>query len=216
MTTRSNESPAEHPARKRIVSHARRHFFSHGFRGVTMDDLAEELGMSKKTLYAHFFSKTAILEAVIADKFGDVETDLNGISSAESPDFTGKLHRLLECLERHLEEIQPPFVRDMRREAPEMFQRIEVIRREQIQRHFGKLFDKGRRSGLIRKDIPANVIIEILLAAVQGIMNPQKVEELGLTPKTAFIAIVRVVLEGAITDQSAGSPSPFGPRRAAR
>ena len=43
--------------RQRIVEAARAHFFSHGFRRVTMDDLAEELGISKKTLYAHFPGK---------------------------------------------------------------------------------------------------------------------------------------------------------------
>ncbi len=177
-----------------------------------MDDLAEELGMSKKTLYEHFSGKTAILEAAIADKFGEVDTDLKAISSDPSSDFTAKLRHLLECLERHLEEIRPPFVRDMRREAPEMFRRIEALRRERIRRHFGELFDKGRKSGLIRKDIPANVIIEILLAAVEGIMNPRKVEELGLTPRTAFAAIVRVVLEGAVTGPGAGSATSRTPR----
>ncbi|MGN6719163.1 MAG: helix-turn-helix domain-containing protein, partial [Candidatus Binatia bacterium] len=46
---------------ERIVSAARAHFFAHGFRSVTMDDLAAELGMSKKTLYAQFPSKTELL-----------------------------------------------------------------------------------------------------------------------------------------------------------
>jgi len=162
-----------------------------------MDDLAEELGMSKKTLYAHFPSKTALLEAVIADKFHEVEAGLNEISSAKSINFTTKLQLLLECVERQLEEIQPAFVRDMRREAPEVFRRIEDLRREKFQLHFGKLFNEGRKSGLIRKDIPANLIIEILLAAVHGVLNPHKIEELKLTPKGAFTAILRVVLEGA-------------------
>ena len=47
------------PESARIVAAARRYFLAHGFRGVTMDDLAAELGMSKKTLYAHFSSKAA-------------------------------------------------------------------------------------------------------------------------------------------------------------
>ena len=57
--------PAGQTTRKRIISGARRHFFAHGFRGVTVDDLAAELGMSKKTLYAHFDSKPQIVEAAI-------------------------------------------------------------------------------------------------------------------------------------------------------
>ena len=60
-------------AAQRIVTAARQHFFTHGFRGVTMDDLAEELGMSKKTLYAEFAGKTALLRAVLLDKFHSVK-----------------------------------------------------------------------------------------------------------------------------------------------
>ena len=68
------EVPIEGATRARILAAAREHFFAHGFRRVTMDDLAQELGMSKKTLYAHFPSKTALLEAmreagVPADRF---------------------------------------------------------------------------------------------------------------------------------------------------
>lgn len=201
MMTHLSPWRAEQAVEQRIITHARSHFLARGFRGVTMDDLAGELGMSKKTLYAHFPGKAALLEAVIADKFRDVEMDLNRISSVKSVPFTAKLRRLLECVERQLEEIQPAFVRDMRREAPEVFRRIEGLRRELFQRYFGKLFGEGRRAGLVRKDIDASVIIEVLLAAVHGILNPRKVEELGLTPKAAFTAILRVVLEGMLTEK---------------
>src|SRR6266536_2863827 len=90
------------PNRQRIVDAARVHFFSNGFRSVTMDDLAEELGISKKTLYAHF---------------------------------------------------------------------------------------------------PGKLIIEILLAMVQSIMNPPKMEELGMMPKEGFAGILKIVLEGALTSK---------------
>ncbi len=40
-----------------------------------MEDLAEELGMSKKTLYASFSSKNALLKAVIHNKFDEAEFD---------------------------------------------------------------------------------------------------------------------------------------------
>ena len=55
------QSRKRDPNRQRIVDAARVHFFSHGFRSVTMDDLAEELGISKKTLYAHFPGKIDLL-----------------------------------------------------------------------------------------------------------------------------------------------------------
>jgi hypothetical protein len=81
-----------------------------------------------------------------------------------------------------------------------MFKLVESRRRDMIQRHFGKLIGEGQRRGIIRKDISAELIMEILLGAVQAIINPTKMEELGLTPKAGFSAIITVVLEGVITE----------------
>jgi AcrR family transcriptional regulator len=183
-------------ASQQIVTTARHQFLAHGFRNITMDDLAEELGMSKKTLYVSFPSKAALLKAVLLDKFRSIDADLRRITS-DCSDVLAALHQLLACVQRHTEEIQPPFVRDMRR-APDMFEVVEARRREVIRRYFGKLFDQGRRTGMIRKDMPTKLVIEILLAAVQGILNPPKMAELGLTPKTGFSIIITVILEGVI------------------
>jgi len=184
---------------QRIVEAARAHFFCHGFRSVTMDQLAEELGISKKTLYAHFPGKIELLEAVLADKFAGVEAKLNGIARAHPHDFSAALHELLANMQRELDEIKPPFVRDMRQKAPDVFKVIERRRAALIERFFGKLFIEGQRAGMVRKDVPAKLTIEILLAIVQAIMNPLKMEELGMTPKEGFAGILKIVLEGALT-----------------
>ena len=197
---RPHFKPSVSPA-ARMIAVARRHFFSHGFRHVTMDELARELGMSKKTLYASFPSKSALLEAVLDEKFRQVEDDLTRITSPCSSDVLSALHQLLACLHHHTDEIKPPFVRDMQRESPEVFGMVENRRREIIQRHFGTLLRAGRKTGIIRKDISAEVILEMLLSSVQAIMNPAKILEMNLTPKTGYAAIVTVVLEGVLTDR---------------
>lgn len=177
---------------------ARRQFLAHGFRSVSMDDLAAELGMSKKTLYVCFPSKAALLEAVLKDKFSEVEADLEQLSKEQAVDVKMALHQFLSCLQRHTAEIQPAFVRDIGRETPELFQLIEQRRRELIRRYFGRLFEDGRKAGMIRADIPAHLIIEILLGAVQAIMNPSKLMELGLTVEDGYSSVIRLILEGAL------------------
>ncbi|WP_447983973.1 TetR/AcrR family transcriptional regulator [Nitrospira sp. Nam74] len=198
------KAPEQSSTSQRILTAARRHFLSHGFRRVTMDDLAEELGMSKKTLYACFPSKLELLKGVLLKKFDDIEADLQQIM-ANCGDVAAALHQLLACVQDHTQEIQPTFVRDIQREAPEIFQLVECRRRDVIQRHFGKLFEQGRRAGIIRKDIPTRLIIEILLGATQTILNPPKMAELNLTPKSGFSAIITVILQGALTN--AGRPT---------
>ncbi|HEY6152632.1 MAG TPA: TetR/AcrR family transcriptional regulator [Candidatus Udaeobacter sp.] len=185
--------------RQRIVEAARAHFFSHGFRSVTMDDLAEELGISKKTLYAHFPGKIDLLEAVLAHKFEGVETMLKQVTRAQPHDFPATLRELLAGTQRELDEIKPPFVRDMRQKAPQVFQVIERRRAALFQQYFGNLLLAGQRMGMVRKDVRTNLIIEILLAIVQGIMNPAKMEALGMMPKEGFTGILKIVLQGALT-----------------
>ena len=204
MPTKQRKKPSKRaqPAgsdAQRIVEAARAHFFSHGFRSVTMDDLAEELGISKKTLYAHFPGKIELLEAVLADKFAGVEARLKEATRAHPHDFPATLHALLANTQRELDEIKPPFVRDMRQKAPHVFKVVERRRAALIERSFGRLFIEGQRAGMVRKDVPARLIIEILLAMVQAIMNPPKMEELGMMPKEGFTGILKIVLEGALT-----------------
>jgi AcrR family transcriptional regulator len=207
MNRRSTKKPPssagkiENPAASRIVTAARRHFFTHGFRAVTMDDLAEELGMSKKTLYAAFPSKLDLLRGVLSDKFHDVEADLDQVTSEVSTDVLGALHQLLSCLQRHTSEIQPPFVRDMRRETPEFFKLVEERRRQIIQRYFGKIFEEGRRAGIIRKDFSTRLMIEMLVGVTEAIINPPKMAELGLTPRDGYLSVITVMLEGLLTEK---------------
>lgn len=196
--------PAPSPGdivQRRIVAGARRYFFSHGFRGVTMDDLAAELGMSKKTLYAHFETKMVLLQAVMCDKIGEVEADLERAFAERTGDFHAHLQALLSCMLKHTEEIGASYVRDVRREAPELFAMVQKRRRELIQRIFGQLLEDGRKSGMIRKDIPTVMMIEMLLGAVDSVVNPAKMGELESTPKEAFHQIITMFLEGVLTSK---------------
>jgi AcrR family transcriptional regulator len=193
--------PREDPVAARIVAAARRYFFAHGFRGVTMDDLARELGMSKKTLYAAFSSKIELLRAVLLHKFQEVDADLERVTDGAPADVVVGLRQLLASMQRHTEEIQPAFVRDISREAPDLFKLVESRRREIIERHFGRIFDAGRRSGIIRKDLSTRLMIEMLLGMTEAIMNPAKMNELGLTPQTGYWSIMMVIFEGLLTEK---------------
>lgn len=188
-------------ARDRIVVGARKHFLAHGFRSVTMADLATEVGMSKKTLYEHFPSKRSLIEAVLAEKFVQAERQLAGIAGDAKMDFSGRLHALLRCIRTQAEEIQPSFLRDIARETPELFAFVRERRRALIHRHFGSLLREGRAAGMIRKDVPERMMIEFLGGVTDAIVNPPMLGELGLTPKAAFNQILTLFLAGATTDK---------------
>jgi hypothetical protein len=96
--------------------------------------------------------------------------------------------------------VQPPFMRDMAREAPEMFERVRVNRRQLINRHFGSVLREGKNAGMVRADVPEKLMIEFLMGAADAVVNPQKLTELGITARSAFTEIIILFLEGAMTE----------------
>ena len=53
----------------KIIKRATELFLTLGFKSVTMDDIANELGISKKTIYVHFKNKTKLVEEVTFNLF---------------------------------------------------------------------------------------------------------------------------------------------------
>ncbi len=162
-----------------------------------MDDLAAELGVSKKTLYAHFPSKDALLAAVLQSKYESIRRILREVTRQRSQHFPEALHALSRGVQGEMSELQPAFLRDMSK-APEIFQRLEQRRANLIREHFGQLFRQGQRDGHVRTDIPVELMIETLLGAVQAIMNPQKLEQLELAPRDVFVGLLDLLLHGAV------------------
>jgi AcrR family transcriptional regulator len=212
-TITSRSAPASAPAaatessaaRERIVETARRHFLAQGFRAVTMDDLAAELGMSKKTFYTSFPGKTSLVEAVILHKFTNISADLSAVTEREDLPFPAKLEALLAVMMRHVGELQPAFIRDLKRDAPELFDLVREKRAGLINVHFGRVMRDGREAGMVRRDVPQRLILEVLLGAVEAIVNPAKLDELNLTPKAAVTVILKILLDGALTKTASGA-----------
>jgi len=192
--------------RQRIVSQAHQHFMTHGFRGVTMDELASDLGMSKKTLYSHFESKRLLLEAVVENKLRRVDEDLALVVAKSSTDFPTALEQLIACVRHHTEEIQPPFLRDLTRETPDLLKRVQTRRRSLFHKHIGSILGEGKKRSLIRKDVKIDLMIESLVGAADTLMNPQKLLELGISAKTCLSSIIMIFLEGVVVRKERENP----------
>jgi AcrR family transcriptional regulator len=194
--------------RERIVETAERIFLRSGFNRVLMDDLARELGMSKKTVYSHFGSKEELLRAVLERRTGEVDRGLEAIVSAKES-FPVKLGHLARFLQGRVAEVSPIFLEDIRRYAPECFRVVEEFRGRAIPRYFGRLFEEGIHTGHVRRQVNRDVLIRMLVLSVQGIIRPEMVEELHLRPREALDCILAIVFEGILTPRGRRARRPF-------
>jgi AcrR family transcriptional regulator len=187
------------PSAGRILAGARLHFFAHGWRRVSMEALAKELGVSKKTFYVHFPTKLALIEAVLASKLDEVDADLARLRLEHAGNPVRGLNELMAGWRRHISEVRPGFLRDLQRETPELFKRFSARRRQLVNRHFGGMIEEGRMAGAMRGDLPPGFVAEVLLAAADTMGRPEKIEELQLTPRELFSQLTSVLIEGILT-----------------
>jgi AcrR family transcriptional regulator len=194
--------------RERIVATAERVFLGSGFNRVLMDDLARELGMSKKTLYSHFTSKEQLLRAVLLRRTGEVDRGLEAIVSAKET-FPAKLGHLARFLQSRVSEVSPIFLEDIRRYAPDCFRVVEEYRGRAIPRYFGRLFDEGIRTGHVRRQVNRDLLVRMLVLSIQGIIRPETVEELHLRPREALDHILAILFDGILTPRGRRARRPF-------
>jgi AcrR family transcriptional regulator len=198
----SPQSTHRDPVAQRILSSARRHIMAHGFKNVTMDDLASEIGMSKKTVYAHFPSKSALVESVLTQKLDEAERELGSVLEENSGDFIDALHRLTAHLQRHSGEPQPVFVRDLSREEPALAEYLIARRRTIVEKTFVKLLACGRDAGHVRDDIPVEFLIEVLLAVLETIAVPEHLANHNLSVTECLNQILSTFLHGVLTEKA--------------
>ncbi len=187
--------------KERIVTHAREKFLSDGFSKVTMDELSQNLGISKKTMYQYFESKDELLNAVMELQMREVGGRVNSILSS-SEDFISKLVNLWTTIGRMVCRISKQFQDDMRRYRPDLWKRVDTMRREIFQKHFGKMIDDGIRHGLVRNDVNKDVIVLMYISSLQGVVNPTVVSENSFSTEEAFKTIMRVYLDGILTEEA--------------
>lgn len=171
----------------------------HGYCNCTMDELAAELGMSKKTLYVHFAGKDELIAAVIDDLGHEVRTEAEALLRDPDLNFAGKLHAFVESMARRLATVHPRMLRDLQRYAPALSDRLAEMRSKNIPYVFGRFVAEGQQAGLVRDDLPAGFAIEFFLQAMQGLLQPAVLERLQLAPSEVIANAVGIFFGGLLT-----------------
>jgi AcrR family transcriptional regulator len=187
------------PAVARIVRSAREHFFSHGYCSCTMDDLAAELGMSKKTLYVHFAGKDAIMRAVIEQLSREVRADAETLLANRALGFAEKLHGFAGGMVSRLALLNPRTLRDLQRFAPELYQLTVEMRQKNIPYIFGRFITEGQQAGKVRPDVDPAFAVEFFLQAMQGLIQPATLDRLHLAPRDLLPRAIDLFFGGLLT-----------------
>ncbi|MEP0823131.1 MAG: TetR/AcrR family transcriptional regulator [Ignavibacterium sp.] len=185
----------------RILDSAENKFLTQGFTKVTVDEIAEDLGMSKKTIYKFFPSKEDIMRAIMRMIMKRIERQVTSIVESDRP-FDQKFSEFLGMLARLTSRLSKQFQKDIQRHLPELEREMETFRREKV---FGKLipmFQQAKAEGFLREDLNVEIFMLVFTNAVQGIMTPSVLAEHSFSAEEAFRQIFKVLFEGILTDEA--------------
>ncbi|MFL9658693.1 TetR/AcrR family transcriptional regulator [Streptomyces sp. PB17] len=179
-----------------IAEVAERLFFAPGFARVSMDDLARELRMSKKTIYRHFPDKRSLVAAVLDQKFAAVERTLVAVAEdTEEQPFDVRIQQFLIAAGSELERFGAAQLATGRGDAmlrQYVEQRVDSV----IYRRLDELFRDGHQRGLL--PAPPELLSEITRGALERLFTSQLPQELDWTAADLLRATIDTVLYGAI------------------
>ncbi len=146
----------------KIFEKARNLFFKQGVRNTTMDELVQELGISKKTLYKEFPNKADLVRFCVESKLKEDEEAIHDISR-NTDNAIEELLLIAIHIHNELQLFHPTIVHDLMKFYPESWQLVECHRDAFAGNNIAKNLRKGIKQGYFRKEISIEITTLIQL-----------------------------------------------------
>ena len=183
--------------RDRILNFAKQKFHSEGFYKISMDEIAKELHVSKKTIYKHFPSKENLLEEICKETSKYLEWHVDEIVHSKT-DVVTKFVKLLYLHSNFMMNISEKWLKDLRIHAPEIKHNIDDNRNKRITYISSKLIEQGKKEKLIG-NYPSQIIIAILTSSFTEIFKPDFIIQNKFSLQDAFVYTYDIIMNGILT-----------------
>ncbi|MFN8346445.1 MAG: TetR/AcrR family transcriptional regulator [Spirosomataceae bacterium] len=157
--------------RERILDKAQELFFRYGVKSVTMDDIARELGISKKTIYQHFEDKNAMVFAGVEHHF-ECDRALAEQMQAEAPDPIAEVVMASEMMRQTMAGMNPTAIFDIKKYYPQAWDLFSKYKKQFILEIVKQNLKKGMEMGLYRSAINIEVIARLRLEQIEMGLDP--------------------------------------------
>jgi AcrR family transcriptional regulator len=152
--------------RDRILKEAAKEFFQLGIRNVTMDEIANELGISKRTIYETFKDKTELLITCLESYSEELKQKKEEIIS-NSSNVLESIFTFLKNGISTMNAINPVFINDLKKFYPEVWQNIYLNNEIKNLNLTHKLLRKGVNEGIFLKELNLDIISKLIMEQVK-------------------------------------------------
>lgn len=149
----------------RILQKAHELFLRYGIRSVSMDEIASQLGMSKKTIYQFYTDKDALVHGVIDTEINCSKSEcMSHKERCENP--VHEIYLAVEMVQDMLRVMNPSIIYDMQKYHPGAFKKMRDHQENFLYGIIKQNLDEGKLLGLYRPEIDTHILSKFRLASV--------------------------------------------------
>ena len=154
-------------------------FKRYGIKSMTMNDIARELKISKKTLYKYVKDKNDLVVKSMSIVLDKQECEFDEISNTVE-DPIEELWQITRLAAKHLSAIHPSVIFDIMKFHPEAWEQFECHKDTHVYLSVIDNLERGKKKGLFRKEMNSKIIAKIFVARFDTLFNPD------IFPSTEF------------------------------
>lgn len=175
-------------------------FREFGIKSVTMDDIARNLSISKKTLYEYFSDKGDLVRGVMESIARNKAIDLS-VPQKKQVNAIEELFYYYNVQVQMIKDHKPSFIYDLKKYYPDLFEEFQEVKRQRILESVRENLIKGKKEGLYRNDVDESVIARLNLMRIEGIMNSGTFSFEEMVSPDFFSEIFKYHVYGIVSDK---------------
>jgi len=154
----------------RIKQKADELYRRYGIKSVTMDEIASQMGVSKKTIYQCFSDKNELVDAVISELLEYNKTCCQS-SRMQAQNAVQEVYFGMESLQEMLDNMNPSILHDMEKGHPQTFKKFIDFKYNFLFELMKKNIERGKNEGLYRPEINAELLSRVRIETIMLAFN---------------------------------------------
>lgn len=151
--------------RQRIIEETAALFLKQGIRGLTMNEIAQSMGVSKRTLYEHFSNKEALISACLEYWHQDSCRMYDKIKETDSNPIE-VIHQQFRQAVIALGQVNPSLIPDLKKYHPAIMKKQFQQMQENRLNFTTEFLEKGKKQGFFRNETNSEITTRLLYAQV--------------------------------------------------
>ncbi len=158
--------------KSRILEKAMFLFLRYGIESITMDDIARELGISKKTLYQYVENKADLIEKIIGEYIENEKTAIAACHT-NAKDAIEELLLIAKYVTMILREMSPSIAYDLKKYYRQSRDAMEKFNHAHIYNVIRQNIEDGKAQGIYREDVNADIVAKLYVGKTSLVVDEE-------------------------------------------